>query len=103
MRKINDQKASETNSDHNNIPIYFNSNGNTPIDIAELNISFYQNFVQEFGSSAAYRHLWPGESLLSMIQCMKRQCRNIKDRANRKRAAKLIKQYKSLYRTLINQ
>lgn len=103
MRKINKQKLAETINEHGEAPVYFNSNGNTPIDVAELNISFYQNFVQELGGSSAHRNLWPGETLLSIIQSMKKQYRNVKDSANRKRAARLIKQYKNLYKTLINQ
>jgi hypothetical protein len=102
MRKNNNSQKTGTPTTEVN-PIYFNSDANSPIDLGELNLQFYQHFVQEFGSYSAHRHLWPGETLLSLIQNMKKQCQSIRNRADRKRAAKLIQQYKSLYKSFVNE
>lgn len=103
MRKLFNSERTETTAESRVTPIYFDSGGDTPIDLDELNALFYQHLVQEFGSNQMHRNLWPGETLLSIIQGMKKECLNIKDRTNRKRAARLIEQYKALYKTLINQ
>lgn len=81
--------------------IYFNCSGNSPLEMGKLNAGFFQEFVNEFGSSMN-EGLWPAENLLAFIRKMKRQKKDLQTKAERKMAVKLIKQYKGLYKTLIN-
>jgi hypothetical protein len=82
---------------------YFNCSGNSPLEMGKLNAGFFQEFVNDFGSSNMNEGLWPAENLLAFIREMKRQSKSLVNRAGMKRAAKLIKEYKSLYKTLVNQ
>ena len=86
-----------------NDKIYFDGSGSSPLDMGKLNADFFQHFVNEFGSSSMNQGLWPAENLLAFIQEMKRQRKSIVNEADRKRAAKLIQQYKSLYKTFVKQ
>lgn len=82
---------------------YFDSSADSPIELGKINIDFYKDLIKEFGSSAMNKNLWPGETLLALINDMKMQYATLKSKAQRKEAAKLIKQFKSLYKTLINE
>ncbi len=83
--------------------LYFNSNAGDPLELAQLNEGFYHQFIAEYGSSKMHSELWTGETLYSLIKGMKKQCQTLSDRAERKRAAKLIQQYKALYKTFVKQ
>lgn len=82
---------------------YYDGSGSNPIERGKLNAIFYSKFVKDFGSSSINKDLWPAQILLSLIEGMKVQCKSIKNKTERKEAAKLIKEFKSMYKTLINQ
>ena len=86
-----------------NETIYFNSSGDSPLHSGKLNAEFFKKFVKDFGSSKMNEGLWPAQNLLAFIGEMKRQQKSLVNRADRKMAAKLIRQYKSLYETLTNK
>ncbi len=96
------KKRSEYKNETTVSPVYFDPSATTNIILAENNIGFYEQLVQQFGSNSSNKHLWPGETLFSFIQTIKKQCRGLKNQEERKRVAKLIKKYKTLYKTLIN-
>lgn len=83
--------------------IYFNGSGDSPLEMGKLNAGFFQKFVNDFGSSKMNKGLWPAQNLLAFIGEMKRQQKSLVNRADKKIAAKLIRQYKSLYETLTNK
>jgi hypothetical protein len=47
---------------------YFTSSASNPIELAEINLQFYAEFIASMGCSSYNKHLWPGEDLASFIQ-----------------------------------
>lgn len=80
--------------------IYFNAAGRNPLEMAEGNQAFYQQFVTEYGSSPAHANLWTGEQLESLIASLVTfQKSNLSTQVITKCDAN-ITYYKNLYKKL---
>jgi hypothetical protein len=86
----------------NKIPLYFNSAASTKIELGEKNIPFYENFIKEYGRSKLNTNLWVGQTLLSLINDMKNEYKEITFVVERKRAIQIISYYQALYQLLVH-
>ena len=80
--------------------IYFNASGSNPLEVANINQAFYQQFVEEHGSSLAHADLWTGyqlENLITSLVALKMSNidRSVIDKCNAN-----ISFYKKLYKEL---
>ena len=82
---------------------YYSYTGSSPLEKCKVNVDFFKSFVKNFGSCSANEDLWPGENLRALIRDMKAEQKSLVHKEDRKMASKLIRQYKNMYQTLINQ
>lgn len=77
---------------------YYVSTTANPIELAELNVSFYTAFIQEMGSSHLYPNLWVGENFEAFIQTSDTTTTESDEMKNRKGIA--VSQYEKFYQQL---
>lgn len=83
------------------IPIYFNGVGDNPVQLAEQNIEFYRQFLEEW---RGYGELWPSETYREFIKRFVKFGEETKDEHLKKKAKELEDIYRALPgRPLINQ
>lgn len=77
---------------------YYVSKAANPIELAELNITFYKTFIKEMGCCGLYRDLWPGEDLYLFIERIRNYPAKGDDMRRRKISA--LSQYEKFYEQL---
>lgn len=79
---------------------YFTSSAADPLELAENNLQFYDDFVASWGCSSAHRDLWPGQNLAAFIYSFIMYARQSGEKATVIKASKLQDKYAALYQRL---
>jgi hypothetical protein len=79
---------------------YFISSAANPVELAEKNLPFYDEFVTSWGCSSVHRDLWPGQDLAAFIYSFIMYARQSGKKAILSKASKLQIKYVALYQRL---
>jgi len=79
---------------------YFTSSAANPVELAEKNLPFYDEFVASWGCSSVYRDLWPGQNLAAFIYSFDSYAKQLGRKVLTGKAKQLKSKYSSLYRQL---
>jgi hypothetical protein len=79
---------------------YFTSSAANPVELAEKNLPFYNEFVASWGSSSAHRELWPGQNLAAFIYSFIEYAHQSNKKAIVTKASKLQVKFAGLYQRL---
>lgn len=79
---------------------YFTSSAANPVELAEKNLPFYDEFVASWGCSSSHRDLWPGKNLAAFIYAFIMYARQSGKKAIVSKASKLQVKYAGLYQRL---
>ena len=79
---------------------YFTSSAANPVELAEKNLPFYDEFVASWGCNSAHRDLWPGQNLAAFIYSFIIYARQSGKKAIVTKANKLQVKYAGFYQRL---
>ena len=77
--------------------IYFTASAVNPVELAEKNLLFYENFVATWGCSNMHKDLWLGQTLANFIHAFVLYARQSGDKKINAKAKHLNDRYEELY------